>query len=211
MHLLPFSSVLVTVATLWTTLASGAEQPASNPVKQPWIWPLPQHWDRGQKTLDASHLGFDYDHHNPILKKAVKRYTKDVFYLKDEYPMIPYNWTTTDRTLGGALRRLNIVLDHPDDMHLDLDTDESYEMTIPQGGGQGTIKAKNVFGALHALETLSQIIQWSPEHRRHVIPNAPWSIKDYPKYAYRGLLLDTARHYYPKDDIKKVIDSKCVL
>ncbi|KAI8342812.1 glycoside hydrolase family 20 protein [Chlamydoabsidia padenii] len=119
--------------------------------------------------------------------------------------MIPYNWSTTEPSIGGVLKDFKIIVDHPEDNHLDVDTEESYELTISDN--QGTIKAKNVFGAMHALETLSQLIQWSPDHHCHVIPNAPWSIKDYPTYAYRGLLLDTSRHYYPLPDIRKVIDT----
>ncbi|ORZ25155.1 glycoside hydrolase superfamily [Absidia repens] len=208
------SSALIVISAVWTTSVIGVEQvsinslPAVNPVKQPWIWPLPQHWDRGQKTLDASHIGFDYSHHNSILSKAIKRYTDDIFYLKDDYPMVPYNWSTTDSKITGQLRTVKIILDNADDTKLDLDTDESYELTIPSGNkARATLKAKNVYGALHGLETLSQIIQWSPENRRHLIPNAPWSIKDKPKYAYRGLLMDTSRHYYPLEDIKKTIET----
>jgi hexosaminidase len=70
-----------------------------------------------------------------------------------------------------------------------------------------TIKANTVYGALYAIETFSQIVQWSPDHHAFVIPNAPWNITDYPKYKHRGLLLDTSRYYYDVKDIYKVIDT----
>ncbi|CAM0141410.1 Glucosamine-6-phosphate isomerase (Glucosamine-6-phosphate deaminase) (GNPDA) (GlcN6P deaminase) [Umbelopsis sp. WA50703] len=188
----------------------GAQQtilglPANNPVKQPWIWPLPQKWERGNSTLKlANNLHFNYHGHSDILHSAVKRY-ENLIYLKDDYPMIPYNWSTTDEHVRSSLSSINIDIQDSSD-ELNVDTDESYTLTIPVSG-QATIKAPTVYGALHAIETFSQIVQWSSDKKAHLIPNAPWSITDYPKYKHRGLLFDTARHYYTPKDIYKVIDT----
>ncbi|ORX49910.1 hypothetical protein DM01DRAFT_1394127 [Hesseltinella vesiculosa] len=181
--------------------------PANNPVKQPWIWPLPRKWQRGENTLDCSHMQIQYDHQHGILHRAVQRY-KDLFFPQDDYPMVPYNWTTTDAHLSGTLKTLVIQVEQPDHDNLDLDTDESYVLDIPDApAARAVLAAKTVFGAVRGLETLSQIIQWSPQHQRHLIPNAPWHIQDYPKYPHRGVLFDTARHYYPLQAIKKFIDT----
>lgn len=180
--------------------------PASNPVKQPWLWPLPQKWERGTSTLKVDeHIHFDFESHNNILSKAVKRYHNLIF-KKDDYPMIPYNWTTTDSHARSSLNSVYIDISDSSD-HLDMDTDESYSLTIPVSG-KALIKAKTVYGALHAIETFSQIVQYSPSLHSYVVPNAPWKISDYPKYKHRGLLLDTSRHYYAVEDIEKTIDSK---
>jgi hexosaminidase len=180
--------------------------PANNPVKQPWIWPIPQKWERGSSTLKVNeNIHFDFDGHNSILSKAVKRY-HDLIFLKDDYPMIPYNWTTTDANARSSLNSIYIDISDKSD-HLDVDTDESYSLTIPVSG-KAIIKAKTVYGALHGIETFSQIVQYSPNLHSYVVPNAPWKISDYPKYKHRGLLLDTARHYYAVKDIEKTIDSK---
>jgi hexosaminidase len=192
--------------------AVGAQQgvmglPAVNPVKQPWIWPLPQKWERGSSTLKLDEgIRFDYDGHNHILNSAVKRYHNLIF-MKDDYPMIPYNWSTTDEHIRSSLNSIYIdVLNKSD--HLDMDTDETYSLTIPVSG-KALIQAETVYGAFHALETFAQIVQWNPIQHAYVIPNAPWKISDYPKYKHRGLLFDTSRHYYTPTDIKKVIDCRC--
>lgn len=189
--------------------------PASSPMKQPWIWPLPQYWEKGNQILEINKLNFDYPKKNDILKQAIKRYQDHLFFNKDDYPMIPYNWSTTTTTTtnhhhnnNNKIKKVKIELKNPDDLDLSMETDESYELTI-NSDGMIQIQAKNVFGALHALETLSQIIQWYPDLHRFVIPNAPWSIRDYPKYPFRSVMLDTSRHYYEINDIKKVIESKC--
>lgn len=181
--------------------------PANNPVRQPWIWPLPQTWQRGEATVEMSEsIQFNYDSRSSILTNGVQRYQKLIF-LKEVYPMIPYNWSTTAALVTSILNTINIQVEDVSE-RLDMETDESYSLIIPATDcGDVTIKAKTVFGALHAMETLSQIVQRSPNHDAFLIPNAPWNIVDYPTYKHRGLLLDTSRHYYDVNDIYKVIDT----
>ncbi|KAF9992574.1 hypothetical protein BGZ65_012072, partial [Modicella reniformis] len=110
---------------------------------------------------------------------------------KEDYPMIPYNWSTTDnRPSRSSLNKVVIDIKTTDD-HLDMDTDESYILTVPISG-EAVLQAETVYGALHGLETLSQLVQYYPERRSYYIPNVPWKISDFPKYKHRGILLDTS-------------------
>ncbi len=80
------------------------------------------------------------------------------------------------------------------------DSDESYTLTVDASGV--TITANTRFGALRAMETLLQLIQNGAENT-----SLPWvSIEDAPRFPWRGLLLDSARHFIPLDDIKRQID-----
>jgi hexosaminidase len=80
------------------------------------------------------------------------------------------------------------------------DSDESYNLTVNANGV--TIAANTRFGALRAMETLLQLIQNGPENT-----SLPWvKIDDSPRFPWRGLLLDSARHFIPLDDIKRQID-----
>lgn len=182
--------------------------PAVNPVKQPWIWPLPQNWERGSNTVKVSKsIRFEgKGARQPIVSKAIKRY-QDLMFKKEDYPMIPYNWSTTDNKPSPSTLSTVVIDIKSNDDHLDMDTDESYTLTVPVSG-KAVLQAQTVYGALHGLETLSQLVQYYPERKSYYVPNAPWKISDFPKYKHRGILLDTSRHYYTVQEIEKVIDSK---
>ncbi|MCI1896792.1 MAG: beta-N-acetylhexosaminidase [Enterobacter sp.] len=80
------------------------------------------------------------------------------------------------------------------------DSDESYTLTVDANGVN--ISANTRFGALRAMETLLQLIQNGAENT-----SLPWvSIEDAPRFPWRGLLLDSARHFIPLEDIKRQID-----
>ncbi|KAJ8422971.1 hypothetical protein Cgig2_002582 [Carnegiea gigantea] len=69
------------------------------------------------------------------------------------------------------------------------------------------LQANTVYGALRALETFSQLCTFDYGLKTVQIYEAPWYIQDEPRFAYRGLLIDTGRHYLPVDVIKQIIDS----
>lgn len=92
-----------------------------------------------------------------------------------------------------------------------LGTDETYNLTIPvfsQQSSQGlsaTLYAATVFGALRGLETFSQLVHFDGSVSE--IPFAPIFIADQPRYPWRGLLIDSARHFLPLWSIKHTLDA----
>ncbi|WJX88632.1 beta-N-acetylhexosaminidase [Trifolium repens] len=106
---------------------------------------------------------------------------------------------------------LNIIV-HSNIGELKLGVDESYTLQISTANessvaGNVTIEANTVFGALRGLETFSQLCSFDYTTKTVKIHKAPWSIQDKPRFAYRGLMLDTSRHYLPINVIKQVIES----
>ena len=81
-----------------------------------------------------------------------------------------------------------------------LDEDESYRLVVAPAGA--TIDAANPLGALHGLETFTQLIERTPNGWR-----APAvTIEDHPRFAWRGFMLDVSRHFMPLDVVRRNLD-----
>jgi len=63
-------------------------------------------------------------------------------------------------------------------------------------------------GVVRALSTLAQLVK-APKVQGgfYSVPYTPIDIEDYPRYPYRGLMLDTARRYYTVDSILQIMDA----
>ncbi|MBS1949236.1 MAG: family 20 glycosylhydrolase [Bacteroidetes bacterium] len=83
---------------------------------------------------------------------------------------------------------------------LKLNDDESY--SIQTNNQQISIQAATDIGAIHALETLLQLV--SADATGYYFPGI--EIYDQPRFAWRGLLLDVALHFMPVDVVKRTLD-----
>ncbi|XP_062542125.1 probable beta-hexosaminidase fdl isoform X2 [Armigeres subalbatus] len=92
------------------------------------------------------------------------------------------------------------------DVHLTMHTDESYNMTVGHTARSLVVKvfANSFFGAKHALTTLQQLIWFDDEERILKVLNKAL-IEDVPRFNFRGLMLDTSRHYFSVDSIKRMM------
>ncbi|MDN4502844.1 family 20 glycosylhydrolase [Alteromonadaceae bacterium BrNp21-10] len=78
-----------------------------------------------------------------------------------------------------------------------LDEDESYDLRVT--AEQIQINANSERGALHAIQTLLQLVE-RPQARIPLV-----AITDQPRFVWRGLLIDSVRHFMPIDTIKRQI------
>jgi len=78
--------------------------------------------------------------------------------------------------------------------------DESYSLTVKDK--QAVITANSPYGAMHAIETLLQLVENGKTGA--TIPAV--IIKDEPRFKWRGVLLDTSRHWVEIDTIKRQLD-----
>ncbi len=98
----------------------------------------------------------------------------------------------------GSNGMLSIELGEPAAEFPTIETDEAYGLRIHQG--KITIQARNVYGAIRALSTLSQLVD---ENSR--LPCL--AIEDSPRYRWRGLMIDVARHWMPLPVIQRQVDA----
>jgi len=72
-----------------------------------------------------------------------------------------------------------------------------------------TIQAQTPAGIFYAFQTLRQLLPPVIESRTMV--NRKWTIpaieiNDAPRFSFRGMMLDVARHFFPVSDVKRYID-----
>lgn len=172
------------------------------------IWPMPVSVRHGQGTL--------YLRNNLQLRIDGRMYSdasgilKDGFFRLLEILKGDHVFQTAISSFNSSLiiKGIHVVIVSPSD-ELQHGVDESYKLSVPMLGdpSYAYIEAKTVYGALHALETFSQVCYFNHSSRVLEIHQAPWTIFDKPRFSYRGLLIDTSRHFLPVPVIKKVIDS----
>jgi hexosaminidase len=108
---------------------------------------------------------------------------------------------------GGGLERENAI-------HLSLNTKQNTVLgnegyTLNAGKKGIYINANKPQGLFYGIQTLLQLLPPSVEGTQKVA--AKWqvpavTITDYPRFGWRGLMLDVSRHFFPKEVVKRYID-----
>jgi hexosaminidase len=82
--------------------------------------------------------------------------------------------------------------------------------TLDVATDQVSIKANTKAGIFYGLQTILQLLPPSVENP-NAVKNTKWeipvvSIVDYPRFPWRGIMLDVSRHYFDKNYIKEYLD-----
>ncbi|WP_242202158.1 beta-N-acetylhexosaminidase [Aestuariivivens insulae] len=88
-----------------------------------------------------------------------------------------------------------------------IDNEEGYTLSITYN--QIVISGKTAKGVFYGIQTLRQLMPASIESETNKIAELTIpavTVKDSPRYQYRGMHLDVARHFFPVDFVKKYID-----
>jgi len=95
---------------------------------------------------------------------------------------------------------LVIQTDHAGKEIQEVSEDESYILDVSTASAR--IRASTPLGAMHGLQTFLQLVDVSPGGF-----SAPTvTIQDKPRFPWRGLMIDSARHYIPLDILRRNID-----
>ena len=82
----------------------------------------------------------------------------------------------------------------------ELGEDESYHLKVSRDGVELT--AANPLGVLHGLQTFLQLVRITPQG--FAAPAV--TIDDQPRFPWRGLMIDSGRHFMPMDVIERNLD-----
>jgi len=127
------------------------------------------------------------------LEAAIKRLTSRIARQTGIPIPIPTNIGNTGTLLVSCKQAAN---DYPA-----LGDDESYELNISGSGAH--LQARTETGVLRGLETFIQLIGPGPGG----FQTPAVHIQDQPRYQWRGLMLDVARHWMPVSVIERNLDA----
>ncbi|KAI0793019.1 N-acetylhexosaminidase [Irpex lacteus] len=82
---------------------------------------------------------------------------------------------------------------------------EEYNLTVPSTGDVAVLTANSTLGILRGLTTFEQL--WYTVDDTVYTIEAPINVVDSPAFPFRGLMLDTARNFFPITDIKRTLDA----
>ena len=101
-------------------------------------------------------------------------------------------------------KKICIHEDTGEEKSIILTLDESFEYdegyTLKCENRRVYINAKTENGLFYGLQTLKQMLL----QKEGKLPYT--EILDYPRFSYRGFMLDCGRYFYPVEDVKKIVD-----
>jgi len=105
--------------------------------------------------------------------------------------------------VSDATASLNIYFDK--EAELAMGIDESYTLNVTDAGIE--IRALTDVGAMHGLSTLLQLIK--VKDGAYAFTGV--QIKDEPRFVWRGLMMDVARHFMPISVVKRNLDAMALV
>ncbi|KAH7661818.1 hexosaminidase protein [Dioscorea alata] len=160
------------------------------------VWPIPTSisWPspKAATISPAFQISAPYAHKH--LRTAVKRH-ESLLFSEGYKPIVPPSLPISPTPLLSLTLHITDIL-----APLHHGVDESYSLTISSSNGVANLSSATVWGAIHGLESFSQLSWGSPP-----LIATDLYIKDRPLFPHRGLMLDTSRNFYPVEDIMRTI------
>mmetsp|Transcript_17055 Transcript_17055/g.32111 ORF Transcript_17055/g.32111 Transcript_17055/m.32111 type:complete len:523 (+) Transcript_17055:42-1610(+) len=171
---------------------------ASSPL---WPKPVTEQLGDGHSTI-SSNFEFRHDQPSTFLDQAAARYQNLIL-----SSVSSKNTPLSSQSVSISSCELHVdTLVEDEAATLQLNVDESYELSVTEDG-ICQISAPTVWGALHAMESFTQLLT-RPDDEAHVsLDYLPVSITDSARFSHRGMLIDSSRHYLPVEEILRLVDS----
>jgi hexosaminidase len=187
----PGARRILTALFVFTTGAAMANAQSNAPLN---IMPLPAKVERAEGSLkidSAFRIAFA-GHREPRLDRAGQRFLHQLR-LQTGIVLLP-----SDRIAGAAT--LEIKTDHESKSVQEVGEDETYTLDVTPDGAK--LHAPNPLGAVRGLQTFLQLIAITPDG--FSVPSL--HIEDRPRFPWRGLMIDSCRHFIPLDVVKRNLD-----
>ena len=168
------------------------------------LWPQPKEFSLGSARLqiNGDHFSFEQmqDVKSSLLERGLRRYEALIV---GDSPFSPAPSTPLLSTCGVQV--LSVLPEDQEAASLDVGNDESYSLRLTSS--ECLVQAQTVWGALRALETLTQLLVRQDAQGGVFCNHIPASVSDAPRFSHRGVLVDTSRHYLPMALLQRAVDS----
>jgi len=179
--------VLVLCLLLYPAMTT-AQQPALN------LMPLPANTQFGTGSLrvDSAFTMVFTGYTESRLERAGERFLRQLA-RQTALPLALKPSKTSKPTLV-------IQTDHASKEIQEVGEDESYILDVSTASAR--LRASTPLGTMHGLQTFLQLVDVSPDG--FVAPVV--TIQDKPRFPWRGLMIDSARHFIPLEVIRRNLD-----
>jgi hexosaminidase len=115
--------------------------------------------------------------------------------------------TPRQATLGGTALHINVDILDPSGDVLGVNTSYVYNVSFDTSASPTVqVVSRTSFGAIYALETISQLIDVT-DAGEFTVCSSEGQINDYPRFNWRGLMIDTGRRFFPKALVERILDA----
>src|SRR6266516_574391 len=158
------------------------------------LMPVPASVQSGTGSLrvDSSFSVALSGHTEPRLDRAVARFLRQLA----RQTALPLSL----KPVKAKAATLVVQTDHVSKEIQEVGEDESYVLEVGANGAKLT--APTVLGTLRGLQTFLQLVDVSPDG--FAAPSV--TIQDKPRFPWRGLMIDSTRHFIPLDVIRRNLD-----
>jgi hexosaminidase len=189
------SIAMLTLAIFYSAV-SAAQQPPLN------VLPMPSQVQSGagllliDKNFSFAFTGFS----EPRLERAGQRFRKQLA-KQTGLPLTQY-LTPHEASASKVAPEATLVIHtaHGGKAIQELGEDESYTLEVSASGAK--LNAETPLGTMHGLQTFLQLVAVTPQG--FAAPAV--SIVDRPRFSWRGLMIDSGRHFMPMEVLKRNID-----
>ncbi len=179
--------ILVLCVLLYPAMTT-AQQPALN------LMPLPANAQLGSGSLhvDSAFSVAFTGYTEPRLERAGERFLRQLA----RQTGLPLSF----KPAKSGKATLVVETEHASKEIQEVGEDESYILDVSTASAR--IRASTPLGAMHGLQTFLQLVDVSPDG----FAAPAITIQDKPRFPWRGLMIDSARHFIPLDVVRRNLD-----
>ncbi len=188
----PMKKILILLLTSLTTFAQ------NNIIPAPVSYEMSTTGGMSMFMLD-SRTSIDVTDNNPDAKKIAENFVSSLGFMGGQKPVFKKveKPTAQDKAMIFTINKTPNTQLGNEGYTLDV-TGETIKMT-----------ANKPAGLFYAIQTLRQMMPPQAENKEFsmgMFPIMGCKIVDYPRFGWRGLMLDVSRHFFTKEEVKNYID-----